>query len=135
VVVNPKTGSVGMVSFTPVLPTISTSTRLQHRRPPTNEVDALTRKIEGRGGVPGRASACRPGGGGFMPALGPGDQGRLEQHNVPKNCARRRLVGFTIFEVDAASATPVWVTLTLFGLNHFIEMQSELAGSARAAEG
>jgi hypothetical protein len=26
------------------------------------------------------------------------------------------------------------VTLTLFGLNHFIEMQSELAESARAAE-
>ena len=37
------------------------------------------------------------------------------------------LVGFTIFEVGAAAATPVWVTLTLFGLNHFVEMQSELA--------
>jgi hypothetical protein len=45
------------------------------------------------------------------------------------------LVGFTIFEVGAAAATPVWVTLTLFGLNHFIEMQSELADSARATEG
>ena len=45
------------------------------------------------------------------------------------------LVGFTIFEVGPAAATPVWVTLTLFGLNHFIEMQSELADSARATEG
>ena len=45
------------------------------------------------------------------------------------------LVGFTVFEVGAAAATPVWVTLTLFGLNHFIEMQSELADSARATEG
>jgi len=45
------------------------------------------------------------------------------------------LVGFMIFEVGAAAATPVWVTLTLFGLNHFIEMQSELAEGARAAEG
>jgi hypothetical protein len=45
------------------------------------------------------------------------------------------LVGFTIFEIGAAAATPVWVTLTLFGLNHFIEMQSELAETARVAEG
>ena len=30
------------------------------------------------------------------------------------------LVGFMIFEVGAVVATPVWVTLTLFGLNHFI---------------
>jgi hypothetical protein len=45
------------------------------------------------------------------------------------------LVGFTIFEIGAAAATPVWVTLTLFGLNHFIEIQSELAETARVAEG
>jgi hypothetical protein len=45
------------------------------------------------------------------------------------------LVGFMIFEVGASAATPVWVTLTLFGLNHFIDMQSELAESARTAEG
>ena len=45
------------------------------------------------------------------------------------------LFGFTIFEIGAAAATPVWVTLTLFGLNHFIEMQSELAETARVAEG
>jgi hypothetical protein len=44
------------------------------------------------------------------------------------------LVGFMIFEVGAAAATPVWVTLTLFGLNHFIEMQSELAEGVREGE-
>lgn len=32
------------------------------------------------------------------------------------------VVGFTVFEVGAAAATPVWVTLVIFGLNHFIEM-------------
>jgi hypothetical protein len=32
------------------------------------------------------------------------------------------VVGFTIFEVGAGAATPVWVTLVIFGLNHFIEM-------------
>ena len=45
------------------------------------------------------------------------------------------LVGFMIFEVGAAAATPVWVTLTLFGLNHFIEMQAELAEQLRAQQG
>ena len=45
------------------------------------------------------------------------------------------LVGYTIFEVGAAAATPVWVTLTLFGLNHFIEMQSELAEREDVPEG
>jgi cation transport ATPase len=45
------------------------------------------------------------------------------------------LVGFMIFEVGAAAATPVWVTLTLFGMNHFIEMQSELAEQLRAEQG
>jgi Heavy metal associated domain 2 len=42
------------------------------------------------------------------------------------------IVGFMIFEIGAAAATPVWVTLSLFGLNHFIEMQSETAKNARA---
>ena len=45
------------------------------------------------------------------------------------------LVGYTIFEVGAAAATPVWVTLTLFGLNHFIEMQSELAEREHVPKG
>jgi hypothetical protein len=34
------------------------------------------------------------------------------------------LVGFTVFEVGASAATPVWVTLALFGVNHFVEMQT-----------
>ena len=31
------------------------------------------------------------------------------------------IAGFTIFEVGANAATPVWVTLAMFGLNHMIE--------------
>ena len=31
------------------------------------------------------------------------------------------IAGFTIAEVGANAATPVWVTLAMFGLNHFIE--------------
>lgn len=40
------------------------------------------------------------------------------------------LVGITIFEIGTTAATPVWVTLVLFGMNHFIEMQSEQRSQA-----
>ena len=45
------------------------------------------------------------------------------------------VVGFTIFEVGATAATPVWVTLSLFGLNHFIEMQTEQLEAQAAGSG
>jgi hypothetical protein len=32
------------------------------------------------------------------------------------------IIGFTVFEVGATAATPVWVTLAIFTINHFIEM-------------
>ena len=30
----------------------------------------------------------------------------------------------TVVEIGAAAATPVWVTISLFSLNHFIELQA-----------
>jgi Heavy metal associated domain 2 len=32
------------------------------------------------------------------------------------------IITFTVFEVGATAATPVWVTLAIFTVNHFIEM-------------
>jgi hypothetical protein len=37
------------------------------------------------------------------------------------------IAGFTIFEVGATAATPVWVTLAVFGLNHLILVNSREA--------
>jgi cation transport ATPase len=34
------------------------------------------------------------------------------------------IIGLTVVEVGATAATPVWVTLAVFGLNHIIEMHS-----------
>ena len=34
------------------------------------------------------------------------------------------MIGLTVLEVGAAAATPVWVTLTLFALNHVIQMHA-----------
>lgn len=32
------------------------------------------------------------------------------------------IIGFAVLEIGPAAATPVWVTLTIFALNHFIAM-------------
>ena len=32
------------------------------------------------------------------------------------------IIGFTLPELGASAETPVWVTLSLFAMNHFIEM-------------
>lgn len=34
------------------------------------------------------------------------------------------LAAFTFLEIGAAAATPMWVTLGLFGVNHFVELQA-----------
>jgi hypothetical protein len=41
------------------------------------------------------------------------------------------IIGFTVLEVGAGAATPVWVTLTLFGLNHIIEMHAQHVDAER----
>jgi TctA family transporter len=46
------------------------------------------------------------------------------------------IAGFTIFEVGASAATPVWVTLSIFALNHMIQANmSEQQKSAEEEEG
>jgi hypothetical protein len=70
-----------------------------------------------------------------LPALGPRIKVASGNMMDLKMVLAAGLVGYMIFEVGTAAATPVWVTLTLFGLNHFVEMQSELAERAREEEG
>jgi hypothetical protein len=43
------------------------------------------------------------------------------------------IAGFTIFEVGASAATPVWVTLAVFALNHMIQANMAEAAEAEAA--
>ena len=43
------------------------------------------------------------------------------------------IIAFTVFEVGATAATPVWVTLAIFTVNHFIEMhERQLHNNANA---
>jgi hypothetical protein len=43
------------------------------------------------------------------------------------------IIGLTIIEVGATAATPVWVTIAVFGLNHLVQMHPGGAGDRPAA--
>jgi Heavy metal associated domain 2 len=45
------------------------------------------------------------------------------------------LIAFTVLEVGATAATPVWVTLAIFTVNHFIEMQPQHGAAAANGAG
>ena len=43
------------------------------------------------------------------------------------------LAGFTFLEIGAAAATPMWVTLAIFSMNHFVELHAHDADQTRPA--
>ena len=50
---------------------------------------------------------------------------RTTNNNVDlKILAPVGLAGFTFLEIGAAAATPMWVTLVIFSVNHFVELQA-----------
>ncbi len=101
-------------------------------RPPTNEIDAFANKIAEEAEFLSRHSeAARV----VVDFCRKADREiKLATHNVLdlKMLLAIGVVGFTVLEVGAAAATPVWVTLALFGLNHFIEMQTSEPESQEA---
>jgi|SRR3984893_18137481 hypothetical protein len=104
-------------------------------RPPTNEIDALASKIEQEAEfLAEHSEAARA----VVDFCKRADREiKVATGNVLdlKMVLAIGVIGFTIFEVGATAATPVWVTLSLFGLNHFIEMQAEqLESQAACAE-
>ena len=104
-------------------------------RPPSNEIDALATRIEEEANFLAEHSQAAKGVVEFCRHWD--KEIKVASGNMfdLKMVLCVGLVGFMIFEVGAAAATPVWVTLTLFGLNHFIEMQSELAEQLREEQG
>jgi len=102
-------------------------------KPPTNEIDALASKIEQEAEfLAEHSQAARA----VVDICKHADRHiRVATGNTLdfKMLLAIGVIGITVLEVGAMAATPVWVTLTLFGLHHFIEMQTEQA-EARAAE-
>jgi Heavy metal associated domain 2 len=104
----------------------------RHQRAPTNEIDALASKIEAEAEYLAEHShAAR-----LVVDFCKTTDRHIKQatHNTLdfKMLLALGVIGITVFEVGATAATPVWVTLALFGLNHFIEMQEEAAVAQRA---
>jgi hypothetical protein len=44
------------------------------------------------------------------------------------------IIGLTVFEVGATAATPVWVTLAIFTVNHFIQIHEQERIAQEAVE-
>ncbi len=104
-----------------------------HPRPPTNEIDALANRIEQEAEYLAQHSQSARA---FVDFCKKCDREiKLSTSNALdlKMLLAIGVVAITIFEVGATAATPVWVTLSLFGMNHFIEMQEQRAAEAAEA--
>jgi Heavy metal associated domain 2 len=92
-----------------------------HYKPPANEIDALANKIEQEAEYLAEHSHSAKVIVDFFKDF---DNGiKVATGNVVdlKILLAGGIAGFTIFEVGASAATPVWVTLAIFALNHMIQ--------------
>ena len=124
VTVNPTTGSVVLHYDTDHHDEFHG--RLQHHtgghfKPPNNEIDALANKIEQEAEYLAEHSHTARAVVDFFKELD--KQVKIATGNVIdlKIVLAAGIAGFTIFEVGASAATPVWVTLAIFALNHMIQ--------------
>jgi cation transport ATPase len=92
-----------------------------HYKPPTNEIDSLADKIEQEAEYLAEHSHTARVVVDFCKDLDA--QIKVASGNVVdlKIVLAAGIAGFTIFEVGATAATPVWVTLSVFALNHMIQ--------------
>lgn len=105
-----------------------------HERPPTNEIDALASKITQEAEYLAEHSHAARVIVDYFKHFD--EQIKLATGNVVdlKIVLALGIAGFTIFEVGASAATPVWVTISIFALNHMIQAGMASAEAARAAK-
>lgn len=92
-----------------------------HYRPPANEIDSLACKIEQEAEYLAEHSHTAKVVVDFFSDFD--KQIKIASGNVVdlKIVLAAGIAGFTILEVGANAATPVWVTLAIFALNHMIQ--------------
>jgi cation transport ATPase len=107
--------------------------RLQHHcdrarpdddRPPKTEIDELTDKIEVEAEFLSQHSDSARAIVDFFKSVDREIKVATNNTIDLKIVFAAAIIGFTVVEVGATAATPVWVTLAIFGLNHFIEMHT-----------
>jgi hypothetical protein len=91
-------------------------------RPPATEIDILAQKIQDEAGYLAQNSTA---------ARAVVDFFKDCDHQIKRATANTvdlkivlalGVIGVTVFEMGVGAATPVWLTLLIFGLNHAIEM-------------
>ncbi len=95
----------------------------QSYRPPTTEIDDLASKIQSEAEFLASHSESAKAVVDFFKHLD--REVKIASGNVIdlKILLAVGIVGLTVFELGASAATPVWLTLTVFSLNHVLEMQ------------
>jgi len=93
-------------------------------RPPATEFDSLARKIEEEAEFLAQNSASARAVVDMFKSMDRNIKSATNNNVDLKIVLAGGIILFTVFEVGATAATPVWVTLSLFAMNHFIEMHS-----------
>jgi hypothetical protein len=93
----------------------------QHQPPPSNEIDALASKIQQEAEFLAENSHAARVVVDFFKQVDAGIKTGSNNTIDLKIVLAVGIASITILEVGANAATPVWVTLAMFGLNHLIE--------------
>jgi hypothetical protein len=101
-------------------------------RPPSNEIDEIARKFEEEAEFLAEHSQLARGVVDFFKDMDRRVKSASGNVIDLKIVLAVAIIGFTVLEVGASAATPVWVTLVIFSLNHFIEMHPPGARTAQA---
>jgi hypothetical protein len=97
----------------------------QPYHPPMTEIDSLAQKIEGEAEFLASHSESAKAIVDFFKHID--REIKIASGNVIdfKILLAAGIIGVTVFEVGTTAATPIWLTLTIFSLNHIIEMQQQ----------
>ena len=129
VTVNPTTGSVVLYYDTDRHDEFHGSLQHHHGigpgRPPATELDDLASRIEGEAEFLAKHSHTARVVVDFVKKID--REVKLATNNTIdlKILLALGIIGLTVTEVGATAATPVWVTLAIFTINHFIELHPQ----------
>jgi len=101
-------------------------------RPPANEIDEIARKLEEEAEFLAEHSHLARGIVDFFKAFDRQIKSATGNLVDLKIVLAVGIIGFTVLELGANAATPVWVTLVVFGLNHFVEMHPPSSSGSKA---
>ena len=94
-------------------------------RPPATEIDELARKIEDEAEFLAQHSESARAIVDFFRTADRQIRSATNNNVDLKIVFAAGVIAFTVLEVGAGAATPVWVTLSLFSMNHVIEMHAK----------